>query len=130
MTFPSEPSASERFAALPVLVDELVGALAAAVAASLGGSQAATVDAWRLLNVEEAAERLGRSTRWVRERVKRGDLPYVKLDGGALAFEVDDLRAFAQARRVPLAGRLHLVAGGSDLPSARRGDRVGNRRVA
>ena len=57
-------------------------------------------ESWRLLDVEQAADRLGRSTRWVRERAKRGDLPFVRLDGGGLAFEEADLRAFAQARRV------------------------------
>lgn len=58
---------------------------------------------WRLLDVEQAAARFGRSTRWVRNRVKAGELPSVRLDGGALAFELaDDLQAFARARRVAL----------------------------
>jgi hypothetical protein len=62
---------------------------------------------WRLLTLEQAADRLGRSERWVRARVKEGTLTVVRLDGGALAFELDDLRAFAQARRV---GGLELCA--------------------
>ena len=49
----------------------------------------------------ETLRRLGRSERWIRERVKRLELPCIRLDGGALAFDVDDLRAFARARRVP-----------------------------
>jgi predicted DNA-binding transcriptional regulator AlpA len=69
-------------------------------------------DAWRLLKLVDAAERLGRSERWIRERVRRGELPYVRLDGGALAFLLEDIRLFAEARRisadrpVALAGRL------------------------
>jgi hypothetical protein len=86
------------------------------------------VTQWRLLNLEEAADRLGRSTRWVRERAKRGDLAYVKLDGGALAFTEEDLRAFAEARRVCAdrvqEGRNAALRNGSGDP-----DRVGNRRV-
>jgi hypothetical protein len=38
--------------------------------------------------------------------VKRGDLSYVRLDGGAFAFELEDVRAFARERRIacsPLA---------------------------
>lgn len=58
------------------------------------------VEAWRLLDVQEAAARLGRSTRWVRERVRRGELARVRLDGGALAFDPDDLREFARERRI------------------------------
>ena len=93
----------------------------------------ATNDPWRLLDVDEAAARLGRSTRWVRERAKRGDLPYVKLDGGALAFELDDLRAFAEARRVgdrPLAGRLHVLGDPASGNGSRRRDQVSDRGVA
>jgi excisionase family DNA binding protein len=88
---------------------------------------------WRLLDLDEAAERLGRSTRWVRERVKRGDLPHVKLDGGALAFELADLQAFADARRVgdkPLAGRLHPSRDPASVNGSRGPYRVGHRRVA
>jgi hypothetical protein len=36
----------------------------------------------------------------VRERAKKGDLPYVRLDGGALAFELADVQNFACARRI------------------------------
>jgi excisionase family DNA binding protein len=84
------------------ILQQLLEELAELVAERFDVSAAAAVEGepWRLLNLEEAAARLGRSERWVRERVKRGDLPHVRLDGGALAFELDDLRAFAEARRV------------------------------
>jgi excisionase family DNA binding protein len=68
---------------------------------------------WRLLTVDDVATRLGRSTRWVRERVKQGELPFVRLDAGALAFELEDVQAFARSRRISaressvLAARLH-----------------------
>jgi hypothetical protein len=83
-------------------LDELVERVAAAVIAGYAQAEAP----WRLLNVEEAATCLGRSTRWVRERVRRGDLAHVRLDGGALAFDAGDLRAFANARRVGDSGTL------------------------
>jgi excisionase family DNA binding protein len=94
------------------LPDELVLALADAVAERLERT-AEPVPPWRLLTLEEAAQRLTRSTRWLRERAKRGDLPHIRLDGGALCFDEGDLREFARARRVgvadslagPLAGR-------------------------
>ena len=59
---------------------------------------------WHLLNVEEAATRLGRSTRWVRDH--KDEIGWVRLDGGALAFDLEDLRRFAYERRIacdPLA---------------------------
>lgn len=103
----SDGSRTGNAEALLELVADLV---AARVADRLRPeSQNATpIEDWRLLSIAEAAERMGRSTRWVRDRAKRGDLPYVRLDGGALAFDVDDLRAFALARRIPesLAPRL------------------------
>jgi excisionase family DNA binding protein len=87
------------------VLDELAAGFAARlaplVAAELSpATTTAPPESWRLVNLEEAAARLGRSTRWVRERVTRGELPHVRLDGGALAFEVADLQAFATARRV------------------------------
>jgi excisionase family DNA binding protein len=84
------------------LIDEITETIVSRVVAELDGRVAAGQgeEPWRLLNVEEAAERLGRSTRWVRERVKGGQLPYVRLDGSAFAFEFKDLEAFAKARRV------------------------------
>jgi excisionase family DNA binding protein len=95
----------------------LADALAPRIAAELTAKKAPAPadgerDLWRLLGVEEVAERLGRSTRWVRDRAKRGDLPWIRLDGGALAFDLADVQAFVRARRVSaddagsLAGRL------------------------
>lgn len=67
---------------------------------------------WRLLDVGEVAVVLGRSRRWVHGAVKDRGLPFIRLDGGALAFDLEDVRTWARARRVPaemgdpLAGRL------------------------
>lgn len=58
-------------------------------------------DPWRLWDLRETAKRLGRSERWVRTRVKQGDIPRIRLDGGALMFDPDDVRRFARNRRVP-----------------------------
>jgi hypothetical protein len=81
--------------------DELVERISDRVVEKLGGAQPPErVEPWKLLNLEEAAQRLGRSERWVRERVKDGTLAVVRLDSAALAFELHDLRAFAQARRI------------------------------
>jgi hypothetical protein len=54
---------------------------------------------WRLLSLSEAADRLGRSERWLRERVRRHEIPVVRLDG-KLAFQLDDLIAYATAHRI------------------------------
>jgi hypothetical protein len=90
---------SERLSAL---LDELADELAERVCVRLAGQlpAAAAGEPWRLLTLAEAAGRLGRSTRWVRERVKTGELASVRLDGGAFAFLPDDLEAFAGSRRV------------------------------
>jgi excisionase family DNA binding protein len=97
------------------LLDLVAERLASRVAAALAIAAPDDVqqaEPWRLLDVSEAAARLNRSTRWIRERAKRGDLPFVRLDGGALAFELEDVQAFARARRIsadeapPLANRL------------------------
>jgi excisionase family DNA binding protein len=83
-----------------------------------------------LLDVSEVAERLGRSTRWVRERAKRGDLPFVRLDGSALAFDLEDVRGFARARRIScsaLAGSPEAAWNGgfelASLPAVQRVER-------
>ena len=95
----------------PDLFDELVEGLADAIVERLSCSDGSRHGAmaendqpgsWRLLDTAQAAALLTRSERWLRERAKRGDLPYVKLDGGPFAFDIDDLRAFVKARRVPL----------------------------
>jgi hypothetical protein len=53
---------------------------------------------WHLLTVDEAAKRLGRSTRWVRDHKEL--IGWVRLDRGALAFELEDMRQFARERRI------------------------------
>lgn len=95
------------------ILESLVDLIAARVVDQLRPLLAAPEPAseeWRLLNVEQAAAALGRSDRWVRERAKRGDLPYVKLDGGAFAFELEDLQAFAAVRRVGGERRIRRAA--------------------
>lgn len=84
------------------ILEQLLADFAERVAERLEvpAAQAVESEPWRLLNLEEASARLGRSERTVRGWVSKGLLPFVKLDGGALAFELDDLRAFAEARRV------------------------------
>jgi hypothetical protein len=112
-------------------VDELAARVAARVTELGGESTAQARESWRLWNLEETSSALGRSERWVRERAKSGELAFVKLDGGALAFLPADVEAFAEARRVApvLARRLQTVADPSDLPGRRHADRVSNRRV-
>ena len=128
-------TASFRNDARDGLAEQLVAALAAELAPRLAAELAGQVpsapapEPWHLLDVEEAAARLGRSTRWVRYRAKLGDLPHVRLDGGALAFELDDLRDFACERRIPLAGRLQVNGdtachAGSRLPHLPRIQKV------
>jgi hypothetical protein len=103
------------------LVDEIVEEIATAVAdrvvLALASEPAWTtpVSEWRLLTTEDASRALNRSTRWIRQRAKSGDLPWVRLDEGPLAFRLEDLQACAASRRVPadrdsaLAARLPLV---------------------
>jgi hypothetical protein len=88
------------------LAEELAPRLAAELAGQVPSEP--TAEPWHLLDVEEAAARLGRSTRWIRDRAKVGDLPHIRLDGGALAFELDDLRSFTRERRIPLAACLQV----------------------
>lgn len=83
---------------------EFIDEVANAVAAKLAGQipMPAAADDWRLWNLMETADRLLRSERTVREWAKDGRLPHVLLDGGAYAFNPEDVKAFARARRVPL----------------------------
>ena len=57
-------------------------------------------DGLRLLSAGEVGALMGRSERWVRERKRRGDLPHVRLDGGAPMYRRCDIEAFIQARRI------------------------------
>lgn len=86
--------------------DEALEAVAARVAELVVEALPArsAEEPWRLLTVEAAAARLGRSTRWVRDR--KDAIGWVRLDGGALAFELEDVRRYARERRIacePLA---------------------------
>ena len=124
----------------PELLDDVVRALASElaqlVAAELRPATPTEGEPWHLLDLDEAAARLGRSTRWVRDRVKTGDLPHVRLDVGAFAFELADLQAFAQARRVALeepealATRLRAAREPASALGFGNGHRVGDRRVS
>jgi len=59
---------------------------------------AATTPNRRLLNIEEAAEYLNASTRFVRDRRRDGRIPALKL-GGLLRFDIDDLDAYVDECR-------------------------------
>jgi hypothetical protein len=78
--------------------DELAPRIAAQLADNIPPAGGSAVEPWRLLTLAEAAERLGRSERWLRERKEQ--VGYIRLDGGALAFRLEELQAFAAARVV------------------------------
>ena len=83
--------------------DEFVSAIADAVEARLAGADgdAGPEDGWRLLTVGEVAKLVGRSPRWVHDAVTNRGLPFVRLDGGGRMFDLEDVRAWVRARRVP-----------------------------
>lgn len=98
---------------LAALADELAEAVATRLEdAFRAHAHENPAESWRLLTLSETAERLCRSERTIRNWVREGRLPRVHLDSGAFAFDLDDVREFAQARRVggpdslaaPLAG--------------------------
>ena len=95
-----------------VLADALAPRIAAELERRAPAPSRVEPEQWRLLDVSEVAARLGRSERWVRERAKTGALAWIKLDGGAFAFDPADVQAFTHERRVSaadagsLAGRL------------------------
>ena len=95
----------------PQLLEQLIAAVADSLAPRLADELAPRivewlavpvtqpkVELWRLLTLAEAAERLGRSERWLRERKEQ--VGYVRLDGGALGFQLQDLQAYAAERIV------------------------------
>jgi hypothetical protein len=95
----------------PQLFEQLAALFAAELAPRIAAELAdrepqGEVEPWCLLTLAEAAERLGRSERWVRQR--KDAIGHVRLDGGALAFRLEDLQTFAAERVVggrPLAER-------------------------
>jgi hypothetical protein len=106
---------------LEKLIDVFAERLFSRVAADQAGKlPIATPDAesWSLLDVHEVAARVGRSTRWVRERAKSGQLPFIRLDGGALAFELEDVKALARARRISASEPTALAARSHDMRNA------------
>jgi len=68
---------------LSAFLDELAERVAARLS---GGEPHAQIqrspDPWRLWTLEETAQRLTRSERWVRERAKQGELPFVRWTAG------------------------------------------------
>lgn len=53
-----------------------------------------------LLSIDQAAKRLGISTRWVFRLLERRELPYVQL-GGRRKIEPTALEEYVAARRIP-----------------------------
>jgi predicted DNA-binding transcriptional regulator AlpA len=91
----------------PQLINELVALVADALAPKLAEELSRAIpppqvaEPWRLVGVVEVAAMLGRSRRWVHGAVKERGLPYIRLDGGALAFDPHDVKEWARGRRVP-----------------------------
>ena len=57
-----------------------------------------------LLTAREVAEMIGLSTETVLRYVRRGDLPAIRLPGGALRFHQDELEAWLEERATPNRG--------------------------
>jgi predicted DNA-binding transcriptional regulator AlpA len=89
---------------LPALLDvsELAERIAVRVAEIVAERMPAPTseEPWRLLTTAEVAAALGRSTKWVLNRKKDGTLPWVRLDSGRPGFKLEDVQAFADARRI------------------------------
>jgi hypothetical protein len=89
--------------------EKLAEAISALVSEALSKIDIPTAgEEWRLLTAAEAGQRLGRSESWIRERTARGDLDYVRLDGGRRMYRLEDVEAFAAAHVVG-PGRLHAL---------------------
>ena len=58
-----------------------------------------------LLNVAQAAERLGVTPRFIRRLIAEKRIPYVKLGGSHVRIDEADLDAFVAAGRVEVAPR-------------------------
>jgi excisionase family DNA binding protein len=56
-----------------------------------------------LLTAREVADLLGVSTETVLRYVRRGDLPAIRLPGGAIRFRADDLDAWVATRATTAA---------------------------
>jgi excisionase family DNA binding protein len=66
----------------------------------------------RLLTVEQAAAAIGMRKSWVYERVRRGEIPHVKL-GRLLRFDPKDLARYVEAHK----------RGAANVPNSDFGDR-------
>lgn len=111
-------------------VDQVAQAVAERVRAELEAADPVVErEPWRLLSVDEVAERLGRSRRWVHQAVKERGLPFVRLDGGSLGFELEQVQAWVRARQVPavdcppLAGRSQGARRAASAQGSGRADR-------
>jgi hypothetical protein len=84
------------------LLELVLADLVERVASRLAELQPAHVESepWRLLTSAEAACCFGRSERWLRDRVRKGEIAVVRLDGGAPMFALEDVQAFAAAHRI------------------------------
>jgi hypothetical protein len=113
-----EPRAREDDAvsAFEQIVEEIAGAVADRVVRALATEPVSTTASeWQLLSTEEVSTALNRSTRWVREKARSGELPWVRLDSGPLSFRLEDVQAFAASRRVPAGDGISLT---NRLPDA------------
>jgi excisionase family DNA binding protein len=81
----------------------------------------------RLLTVEEAADRLGTSVRFVRRLIAERRIAYVKV-GRHVRLDPADVEAFIAASRVQV--RPSLVAALPHRPSSRRASSAPRRRVS
>jgi excisionase family DNA binding protein len=83
----------------------------------------------RLLTVEEAAERLGTSVRFVRRLIAERRIAYVKL-GRYVRLDPADVEAFIAASRVQVRPSLVAALPQRRRPSSRRASSAPRRRVS
>jgi excisionase family DNA binding protein len=84
-----------------MLIETVAAEIASKVQEQVRASTPVHGEPWRLLDVDEVATMLGRSRRTIHSFVRDRGLPTIRLDGGALAFDPDDVKQWAKARRVP-----------------------------
>ena len=72
----------------------------------------------RLLKTREVADQLGVSTETVLRWTRRGDLPALRLPGGAIRYRPDELEAWLEARSTDAVDR---ELSGTRADRARRG---------
>ena len=82
------------------IVDEIGAAVTAALRTELP-VPGTSAEPWKLAHCERRIDGAGQVGQVGAERAKAGELPWVRLDGGPLAFLPDDVEAFARARRLP-----------------------------